>query len=60
MTNKSDWPRIRNLPTEEQKPFLEWLYGQTRPVIENVPANEQDAYYPEDYERWKTGLPIID
>ena len=53
-------PRLRDLPTVEQKPFDEWLVGQTRPMIEGVPMEEQDAYYEWDYKRWKEGRPIID
>lgn len=51
----ADYPRIRDLPTVEQRPFLTWLTGQTRPYIEVAPAADQDAYYPWDYLRWKDG-----
>ena len=47
------WPRIRNLPAEDQEPFYKWLIGQTQPIIEGEPAAEQDAYYTGDYLRWK-------
>lgn len=57
---KKNWPRIRDLPVDEQDPFIVFLDGQTRPMIDGVPGTEQDAYYPSDYERWKSGLPIID
>ncbi len=62
---KSEWeetpyPRIRNLPTEEQEPFSKWLTGQTCPWIEGESIEDQDAYYPWDYARWKKGLPVID
>ena len=60
MSTTNEWPRIRDLPEEERKPFYDWLYGQTRPLMDNVPMDEQDAYYSWDYERWKAGLPIID
>lgn len=56
MENKKriDWPRIKDLPQEHQKPFNKWLddYGQTRPWIDDLPPNEQDGYFPWDYERW--------
>ena len=54
------FPRIRDLPKNEQPYFEHWLWGQTRPLIEGLPDEEQDAYYPWDYERWKEGLPVID
>ena len=47
------WPRVRNLPTEEQEPFYEWLRDKARPVIEGKPPREQDAYYTGDYRDWK-------
>ena len=52
---KYKWPRIKDLPEEERKPFRKWLGGQTVPVIEGLPMSEQDAYYVWDYERWKEG-----
>lgn len=56
-----DYPRIRDLPKEEQEPFSDWLGGQTCPVGDTkTPMSEWDWYYPWDYERWKKGLPIID
>lgn len=55
------WPRIRDLPEQEREPFAKWLYGQTRPLMENGTAPEdEDAFYQWDYDRWKAGLPIID
>ena len=55
-----DWPRIKDLPQDEQKPFSEWLRGQTCPWIEGLSPQEQDAYYKHDYDRWKAKLPIVD
>jgi hypothetical protein len=49
------WPRIRDLPKEEQEPFGKWLRGQTKPLIEGIPFEEQDSYYPWDYDNWKNG-----
>lgn len=60
MKKKFKFPRIRNLPLEEQEPFRQWLSGQTMPLEESVPLEEQDFYYQWDYDRWKAGLPIID
>lgn len=54
------WPRIRDLPEEERVPFAQWLVGQTVPYLENEPQSEQDAYYPWDYEAWKTHGIIFD
>lgn len=49
------WPRIKDLPQEEQAKFREFLVGQTCPLIEELPlgAEQQDAYYPWDYENFK-------
>lgn len=46
------FPVVDDLPAEEQKPFREWLFGQT------VPVNKDGSigYYQHDYERWKQGL----
>lgn len=54
------WPRIKDLPVEQQEPFNKWLYGQTCPWIEGLPISEQDAYYPWDYERFIAGRPCND
>jgi len=55
-----EWPRMRDLPEVERESFREWLYGQTCPLVEGVQMEEQDFYYPWDYNRWKAGLPVID
>jgi hypothetical protein len=47
------WPRIKDLPENEQVPFRKWLTGQTVPLIPTLPYEEQDAYYQWDYDRWK-------
>jgi hypothetical protein len=57
---ETQWPRIRDLPEPERNPFTKWLEGQTMPWIEGEPVENQDAFYPWDYERWKAGKPIID
>lgn len=57
---ETNWPRINDLPEEERIPFEDWLRGQTRPLLDNTPWEEQDTYYPWDYDRWKAGLPVID
>lgn len=54
------WPRERDLPESEREPFRKWMDGQTRPSIEDVPDEEQDAFYQHDYDRWKAGLQWID
>lgn len=51
--NESEFKRIRDLPEHEQKPFLEFLHGQTRPLVEGIPDDEQDFYYECDYLNWK-------
>ncbi len=58
--HQARWPRIKQLRVAERVPFRQWLTGQTMPLIDGVAMDEQDAYYPWDYERWKQGLPIID
>lgn len=47
------WPRVRDLPEVEQAVFTHWLVGQTCPLIGDLPMDEQDGYYPWDYDRWK-------
>lgn len=39
------WPRVQDLPTEEQEPFSAWLSGQPVPI--------QGGYFLGDYVRWK-------
>jgi hypothetical protein len=53
---KGRWPRLRDLPEEEQEPFREWLRGSTIPHLVGVADEDQDAYYPWDYIRWKGGF----
>lgn len=48
-----DWPRVKDLPKGEQEAFVKWLEGQSRPLIEGIPEDEQDGYFPWDYTRWK-------
>lgn len=52
-TPQQPWPRIRNLPEAERRPFIEFLCGQTVPWIEGEPMEEQDGYYPWDYDNFK-------
>lgn len=56
---KIDWPRIRRLPPEEQAPFRAWLGNAKRPLFEGVPDDEQDGYFPWDWEEWFYGEPGI-
>lgn len=49
----NEFPRIRDLPENERKPFNDFLRGQTRPWIDGEDENNQDAYYPWDYKEWK-------
>lgn len=48
-----EFPRIRDLPKKEQKAFRKFLYGQTVPVVEGVPVEDQDFYYSWDYDNFK-------
>jgi hypothetical protein len=50
------FPRIRNLSPDEQREFSKWLMGQTCPFLKGVPYEEQDGYYPCDYDAWKAYL----
>lgn len=59
-SNTQQWPRIRDLPADERRPFTQWLEHQTRPWIEGESDENQDGYYSHDYDRWKKGLPCID
>lgn len=52
-TEDQNWPRVSQLPKSEQRAFERWLDGQTRPVIGGVLDDEQDGYFPWDYDRWK-------
>lgn len=49
------YPRIRDLPPEEQEPFRAFLCGQTRPLIDfpQTPWKDQDYYFSGDYENFK-------
>lgn len=47
------WPRVRDLPIAEQRPFTRWLAGQSRPYLILAADADQDAYYGWDYDRWK-------
>jgi hypothetical protein len=58
--NEPQWPRVSELPEDEREPFTNWLVGQTRPMIEGIPMDEQDGYYEHDYRRWKSGCKIWD
>ena len=58
--SEENWPRIRDLPPDEQDRFSKWLFGQTVPIIPGIPMEEQDGYYPWDYETWKNKQPITD
>jgi hypothetical protein len=53
MNGEPQWPRVRDLPEVERAPFTEWLVGQTRPMLDGIPMEEQDGYYDHDYRRWK-------
>ena len=50
--NVMEWPRTRDLPIGEREDFEMWLSGQSRPLID-ADIDDQDAYFPWDYERWR-------
>lgn len=49
------WPRIRDLPVDEQAPFTAWLGSAKRPFFDNVTWQDQDGYFPRDWEEWFYG-----
>lgn len=60
----AQWPRFRDIPAGERILFWNWLQRHEfpRPVIGDlsglattfeIPQQDQDAYYPQDYEQWK-------
>lgn len=53
---KLQWPKIEDLPKDEQELFEKWLQGQTVPVRTDGKA----AYFDEDYRRWKAGKRVVD
>ena len=59
---QGEWPRVSNLPPQEQEPFSFWLakLGATRPVLEGVDDDEQDGYYDAFYQQWKDELAAKD
>lgn len=46
------YPRTRDLNEDIRELFEQFLTGQTRPLIEGVSDEEQDAYYPWDLENF--------
>ena len=56
--NKHEYPRIRDLPEDEQEPFKTWLEYQTVPCVDDLPMEEQDFYYQHDYNKWKHLLEV--
>lgn len=52
--------RLRDLPDRERDLFWEWMYGQTRPFEDGLPDEDQDFFFPHDYDRWRAGLPPED
>ena len=60
--HQGEWPRVSNLPPQEQEPFSFWLakLGATRPVLEGVDDDEQDGYYDAFYQQWKDELAAKD
>ena len=47
------FPRIRELPKEEQEPFREAMQNKEMPWLRGIPENEQDGFWLYDYARWK-------
>lgn len=49
------WPRVRDLDETEREAFELYLgvEGIARPLLEGLEMDEQDGFFPEDYEVWK-------
>lgn len=60
MQDQGKWLRLRDLPGTERAPFETWLNGQACPVVDGIPMEDQDFYYPWDYARWKSGRAVVD
>jgi hypothetical protein len=60
VTNECPYPRKRDLVKEEQEPFWRWMEGQTCPGVYGLLDEDQDYFYPWDYDRWKAGLEPLD
>jgi hypothetical protein len=43
---------VSELPVEHQKPFNDWLIGQTRPFVESEGENQYNCAYKWDYLKW--------
>lgn len=48
--------RICDLPEDEREPFKAYLNLKNCPLLDGVPLEEQDGYWPTDYRLWKAGL----
>lgn len=44
---------IPELPENEQKPFSDWLTGQTLPIIDSEGENAYNCAWKWDYDKWK-------
>lgn len=49
------WPRVRDLDETEREAFELYLVVESiaRPLLEGLEMDEQDGFFPEDYEVWK-------
>jgi hypothetical protein len=52
MEKNIDYVVIPELPQEHQQPFIEWLTGQTIPLIEGEGENSMKCAYKWDYDKW--------
>ena len=49
-----DYPRVRDLPQQDQIDFLKWLLGKYRPIGDpGEPIEQWDWYFPGDHSDWK-------
>ena len=46
--------RISLLPERERDPFLQYLCFKSRPLIDELPEQEQDYFFWWDYQRWSS------
>ncbi len=62
MTEKKfNWPRVRDLPSQEQQPFLDFLAkGQlSTPHLDDISIEEQDGYYHVDLDNFRKLPPTM-
>lgn len=52
MRKNVDYIVISDLPIDQQRPFENWLKGQSMPMIESEGESRYKCAYKWDYDRW--------